>query len=274
MDEQAKTFNENQLKRVGMGEFFTPELQEKMKQGIANIIMNVSKTYEGDNLGITMHLKKDANSDRYFLDKFDASLQKDGRISTVNQTFYVSQENKYTQKEAYNLLNGRPVFKELTNKEGQPYQAWVKLNTGKLLENGSHEMKQYSSAYPFDLNKTLEQYPIKELSNEQFKAGLLDSLQRGNLQNVTFTGKDGSEQKLFVSPNIVMGSMNVYDENKQRLTTEDLLEKKLIGPELAAQLKSRVAEITPIKTAETNEKQTKKQKPENPAKRSRQKVSK
>ncbi|MFT3701360.1 MAG: hypothetical protein QM802_03280 [Agriterribacter sp.] len=109
MDEQIKTFNETQLKRVGMGEAFTEELQKKMDQRLTNIQHSFTKNYDGDQMDVKLHLKKSTNSDHYYLNKFDASLQKQGQTARVNQTFYVSNNNRYTSKEAYNLLAGRSL---------------------------------------------------------------------------------------------------------------------------------------------------------------------
>lgn len=126
------------------------------------------------------------------------------------------------------------------NQEGNAYQAWVKLNFKNTQNNGNYEMKQYHTNYGFDLEKTLHNYPIKELANPQYKASLIDSLQRGNLQKATFVAPDGKEEKLFISPNITFGSLNVYDQNKQRMPTETLVEKQYIGKELAEKLTERV----------------------------------
>jgi hypothetical protein len=299
MDEKALRFNENQLKRTGFAEAFTPELQAKMAQGLLEIIHPFKKQYEGDRVEATLHLKKSTSSDFYFLNKFDLQLQKEGQANAIKQTFYLTQrnkgnesedgskqrlENKYTLKEGYNLLAGRPVFKDLVNQEGQEYQAWVRLNFKNTLNNGNFEMKQYHTNYGFDLEKTLGNYPIKELANPQYKQSLMDSLQRGNLQKATFVGPDGKEEKLFISPNITFGALNVYDQNKQRLPTEALVGKQYIGKELAAKLTERVSqqeqqkvqptqqqkpEQTPQQTVKKT--QAQKQEKEKPVKKQRQK---
>ena len=252
-------FNENQLKRTGFGEAFTPELKTKMEQGVPLIQHGFKKEYEGDEVTATLHLKKSATSDYYFLNKFDLQLQKEGQVNTTRQTFYITSKkaegnseeddqqknkinNKYTLKEAYNLLDGRPVYKNLVSKEGNEYEAWIRLNFKNKLENGNYEMKQYTKNYGFDLETVLSKYPIKELTNEQYRQSLTESLHRGNLQKVTFVDSKGNEEKLYVSPNIAMGSLNVYDENKQRLSTELLVEKQYIGKELAEQLKQHVSQ--------------------------------
>jgi hypothetical protein len=257
MEERAMTFNENQLKRTGFAEAFTPELKLQMERGLPEIAHPFKKEYDGDRVEATLHLKKSATTDFYFLNKFDLRLQKEGQANAIAQTFYLTQrkpaqdaeegltqrlENKYTLKEAYNLLAGRPVFKDLVNQEGHEYQAWVKLNFKNTMNNGNYEMKQYHTNYGFDLEKTLGHYPIKELTNPQYKESLMDSLHRGNLQKATFVGPDGKEEKLYISPNITFGSMNVYDQNKQRLPTETLVEKQYIGKELAEKLTERVAQ--------------------------------
>jgi hypothetical protein len=150
------------------------------------------------------------------------------------------------------------------------------------MNNGNYEMKQYHTNYGFDLEKTLGHYPIKELTNSKYKESLMDSLHRGNLQKATFVGPDGKEEKLYIAPNITFGALNVYDQSKQRLPTETLVEKQYIGKELAEKLTERVAQQqqknpTPQKETEETPKQevkkTQRQKPEKeaPVKKPRQK---
>lgn len=253
MDEKALAFNEGQLKKAGFAEAFTPDLQRKMEEGVASIQHPFHKQYERDEVAATLHLKKSATSDYYFLNKFDLELRKEGGADPTRQTFYLSKkisgeegastrlENRYTLKEAYNLLAGRPVFKNLVNQDGKEYQAWVKLNFKNRLENGNFEMKQYTANYGFDLEKVLKHYPIKELENQGYKQSLLDSLYRGNLQKVTFVSQEGKEEKLYISPHITYGALNVYDLDKQRLTTEKLVEKAYVGNDLVEGLKQQLS---------------------------------
>ena len=126
MDEKAMGFNESQLKRTGFAEAFTPELKAKFEQGVPLICHEFKKNYDGDQAKATLHLKKSATSDYYFLNKFDLQLQKDGQANTLNQTFYITSkkatgdnedgnqqknkvDNKYTLKEAYKQ-RGRVYF--------------------------------------------------------------------------------------------------------------------------------------------------------------------
>ncbi|MBV4357309.1 hypothetical protein [Pinibacter aurantiacus] len=256
MEENVITFNEKQLQRTGFAEAFTPELQQKMNERVPVIEHVFKKEFDGDKVNATLHLRKSESSDHYHLNKFDLSLQKEGQLSETKQTFYINTvksmnaegeknpDNLFTLKEGYNLLAGRPVFKHMTNIEGNAYDSWVQLNLKNKLETGNFEMKQYTKNYGFDLESVLNKYPIKELTNDQYKANLVDSLNRGNLQKATFVGADGKEEKLYISPVVTMSQLNVYDLDKQRIPTEKLLEKGLVGTELAVQLKERMKQPT------------------------------
>ncbi|MDH7459872.1 hypothetical protein QEG73_01240 [Chitinophagaceae bacterium 26-R-25] len=254
MEEKVMSFNENQLKRTGFAEAFTPDLQQKMEQRIPIIEQSFKKDFDGDKVSATLHLRKSESSDHYHLNKFDLSLQKEGQLTETKHTFYINQvkstnaageknpDNLFTLKEGYNLLAGRPVFKHMTNIEGNAYDSWVQLNLKNKLDSGNFEMKQYTANYGFNLESVLNKYPIKELTNDQYRNNLVDSLQRGNLQKATFVGADGKEEKLYVSPVVTMGQLNVYDLEKQRIPTEKLLERGLVGSELATQLREKMSQ--------------------------------
>ena len=61
-------------------------------------------------------------------------------------------------------------------------------------------MKQYHTNYGFDLEKTLGNYPIKELANPQYKESLIDSLHRGNLQKSHLCRPGRQRGKAFYLP--------------------------------------------------------------------------
>ena len=70
----------------------------------------------------------------------------------------------------------------------------MQMNFKETEPNGNFKVKQYHQNYGFDLEKSLAAHPIKELTNEQSKERLMESLQRGNRQAVTFVVQ-GAEQK-------------------------------------------------------------------------------
>jgi len=254
MEDKPIAFAEGQLRRVGMAEAMTPELRDKMKQKPPFLDHSFSKEYGNDKVNVTLHFKKSTYSDNMFLNKYDMELTRAGQTNPIKQTFYVPpqvnvettdsgkqvrHDNKYTMKEGYNLLSGRPVLKNLVSKDGASYQAWVKLDRKNVLANGNHELKQYNENYGFSLQEVLKQYPIKELTNEQYSKNLLDSLQRGNLQKVTFVGKEGKEQSLYISPSITTSSLNVFDTGGKRVPLEKLVNDGHISEGLVQNLKEK-----------------------------------
>lgn len=62
------------------------------------------------------------------------------------------------------------------------------------------------------------------ITNEQDRTRLLESLQKGNRQSVTFM-KDGNEQMAFIEANPRFKSLNVYDSNMQRVHTQSQKER-------------------------------------------------
>ncbi|MBN8880526.1 MAG: hypothetical protein J0I32_23485 [Sphingobacteriales bacterium] len=275
MNEKTLDHAEGQVKRVGMLESFTPELKEAMLRGDAQIRHPFRKEYERelvnkegkketvkDAVNIEQYWKKSSTTDNYFLNKFDAELQKAGKDQTVKQTFYLSgkkgvknagdesenrqdnkQENKpqtrYTLKESYNLLSGRPVYKELTNSKGEEFKAWVQLDLRDKLPNGNHKMKMYNENYGFKLDDVVRLYPIKDLLNPDFKKRLMESLERGNLQKVTFVGKDKKQETVYISPSITNGSLNLYGEDGKRIPLETQAQKEWITKDFAKEQKVR-----------------------------------
>lgn len=71
----------------------------------------------------------------------------------------------------------------------------------------------------------MSKYPIKELTNEKFKAGLIRSLERGNLQSATFS-INGKEEKIFLTPNLAFKSLSAFDANMKKLRLSDVMQNQ------------------------------------------------
>lgn len=156
----------------------------------------------------------------YFFNSYSASLKKENAPDHLKQTFYINREGgNITQKEAYNLLDGRAVNKDLVNKDGNLYNAWVQLDFKETASNGNFKFKQFSEKYGFDLEKSIAKLPIKELSDQSDKTRLLESLGKGNRQAVTLA-HNGSDQKVFIEANPQFKAVIVYDQNQRRLTMD------------------------------------------------------
>ncbi|MBW7840897.1 MAG: hypothetical protein H3C36_14950 [Chitinophagaceae bacterium] len=243
MDESTSAFNEGQFKKLGMQEAYTPELVEQMKQGVPFIQHPFPKGFEGDQTNSLIHLKKSPDSDKYFINKFDLNLQKEGEKKAIKQTFYVNntkkneqetengQKQKYnhnfTFKRAYNFTAGRPVYHADS-------QSWEQIDLSRKLASGNYATQRFDKNYGFDLGKVIDNY---SLANPQYKSSLMDSLQRGNLQKEKMVDKNGKVDDFYLSPSIRTGSLNMYDKDKKPVELETQIERALISKELGEKLK-------------------------------------
>jgi hypothetical protein len=121
-----------------------------------------------------------------------------------------------TNKEAFNLLNGRAVYKDLTTKEGEKYKAWVQLDLSQKEENGNYKMNRYHENYGYDLNTAVARLPIKDLTDPKVREDLTRSLEKGNLQAVKMDVK-GMEEKYFIKANPQYKDIAVFDSSMSRI---------------------------------------------------------
>ena len=148
---------------------------------------------------VTLNFRKSDNSDMYFFNRYKASLTRSNG-EKLDQTFYLNKGKGITAKEAYNLLEGRSVYKELTTKEGEPYKAWVQLDFDKKDNRNNYEVKQFHENYGYDLKVAVSKLGVNELNDSEKEKTLMYSLQKGNMQSVSIE-KDGNSSKMFIEAN-------------------------------------------------------------------------
>ncbi|WP_082564257.1 hypothetical protein [Flavobacterium sp. Root420] len=230
MNEKNLEYLKDQLKYTGFGETFDAELRENIMKGDKDFkIMHTSIMNNGlpnkDTLIVELNFKRSEQTDMYFFNSYHVNLQKEENKPGLEQTFYINKDNaSITMKEAYNLMEGRSVNKDLKNKEGESYNCWLKIDF-KQSDNGNFKLNQYHQNYGYDLEASLAKHSIKELNTPQYKEDLLNSLKKGNLQSATFV-VSGVESKMFVEANPQFKTVNVYDENLQRINHRESKEEK------------------------------------------------
>ncbi len=215
MNTENLRYLKDNLKYHGFGEKLYPELEQNLNAGVAGFQLRFAETLNGKSFEAHLTFRKADNSDMYFFNSYTAKLDR-GIRENMEQTFYINKGKGITAKEAYNLLDGRSVYKELTNKEGMAYQAWLQLDPKVVDKNGNHILKQYHANYGFDLGKSLAALPVSELGKDEEKSKLIRSLERGNVQAVTFTC-DGKGERMFIEANPQYKALTVYDSEMKRL---------------------------------------------------------
>lgn len=216
MNQKNFEYLRDQVKYTGFGEGLENDLKQKIQEGNPGFKLGYETKYGNDTVNATLNFSQSKQSDMYFFNSYQVNVQKENSAETMEQTFYINKGNNITLKEAYNLMEGRSVNKDLTNKEGQVYNAWVQMDFKQSDDNGNFKLKHYHQNYGYDLEAVLSKHPIRELSNEEHKSNLMDSLKRGNLQSATFQ-INGADQKQYIEANPQFKTINIYDSSMQRV---------------------------------------------------------
>ena len=216
MNEQNFDFLSRQLKYGGFGEGLQPELREKMGEGRDQFTLLHRAVFGTQETEAALQFKRSENADMYFLNNYLLRIKNENGEPGQAQSFGASRQNGITLKEAYNLMHGRAVYKELSPKEGEKFRAWLQLNFKEVDEFGNFKTRMFHDNYGFDLRKTLVKYPIKELASAETANSLVRSLERGNLHTVTMV-QGGKEEKMMIEANPQFKTLNVYNTEGLRM---------------------------------------------------------
>ncbi len=220
MNEKNFDYLKDNIKYMGFGEKLNDVLEQHLKEGKESFQLKFNTEVNKKPFEALLQFRKSDKSDMYFFNSYQASLERNNG-EKMQQTFYLNNSKGVTAKEAYNLLEGRAVFKELSNKAGDPYKAWIQLDFENKDKNNNNEVKQYHENYGYDLKAAVGKFAIAELDGGEKEKSLMQSLQKGNIQSVSIE-KDGSASKMFIEANPQFKTVTVYDAQMKRMQKEEL----------------------------------------------------
>ena len=220
MNQENLKYLMDNIKYMGFGDKLNTELEQKMKEGKTDFQLTASVEFNKKSFEATLNFRKSDSIDMYFFNNYNASLEKNNG-EKVEQTFYLNKGKGVTAKEAYNMLDGRSVHKDLVTKEGQPYKAWMQLDFENKDKNNNFEVKQFHENYGYDLKAAVAKFPITELKDPEKANTLTASLQKGNIQSVTIE-KDGNSHKMFIEADPQYKKVTLYDSNMKMVAKESL----------------------------------------------------
>lgn len=240
MNQKNLEFLKEGLKYLGFGDKMNADLENKIKEQPKEFNLTLTGEFKipelvNDRVDYKLDFKKSDQTDMYFLNRYQATLKNDDPAQEKTQTFYITKNSGITAKEAYNLLSGRAVNKDLNNKEGQPYNAWLQLDFQEKDKNDNYKVKQYHQGYGYDLDMVMSKYPIKEQLNAEEKTKLMKSLEKGNLTQVTFA-REGGEDKMFVSANPQYKTLDLYN-SKMEKQFQGIEKKEKVGEDKSREKK-------------------------------------
>ncbi len=228
MNEKNFGYLKDNIKYMGFGEKQNEALEQHLKEGKESFQLTFNAEINKKPFEAVLQFRKSDNSDMYFFNSYHASLERSNG-EKVEQSFYMNKGKGVTAKEAYNLLEGRAVHKELTNKEGEPYKAWIQLDFENKDKHDNNKVDQYHENYGYDLKAAVGKYAVAELDGAEKEKTLLQSLQKGNIQSVTIE-MDGASHKMFMEANPQYKTVTLYDVQMKRVQKESLSQYRSVAP--------------------------------------------
>ncbi|MCV9932903.1 hypothetical protein OIU80_11465 [Flavobacterium sp. LS1R47] len=206
----------DQVQRVGFKDL-SNQIDQQIKQGHEQFTIPVSYYInEKERLNHELSFIKN-QSGQYQFEGYKTTLQNESKPEEDrSQYFKVQERNSIDIIQAYNLLAGRAIQKE---------ESWIQLNLNDKDAVGNHRIKEFHSEYGYDLEKALQQLPLKELSNKANAYKLQDALRQGNRQLVTLL-KNGKEHQFYIEANPQFKSVNIYDDHSRKITLATTLGNK------------------------------------------------
>jgi hypothetical protein len=215
MNQNNFEYLKDQLKYTGFGQGLSEQLLSSIQKRLPAFSLQYKARFGGDELTASLNFQRSAKQELYFFNSYLASLKNQDQSQKINQLFYVRPSGSITLKEAFNLLQGRAVEKQFVNRQGESYRAWVQLDFKNTDLEGNFKIRQFHQNYGYDLSAQVCRLSLKELDDELSKSRLLDSLRRGNRQQVTLLDQ-GQEHKFYIEASPQFKAIIAYDQNSVR----------------------------------------------------------
>ncbi|CAA9202956.1 hypothetical protein FLACOL7796_04538 [Flavobacterium collinsii] len=206
----------DQVQRIGFKDL-SNQIDHQIKQGQEQFNILVSYYInEKERLDHELSFSKD-QSGQYQFDGYKTTLQNESKPEEHrSQYFKIQGRNSFDTIQAYNLLVGRAVQKD---------RSWIQLDLNDKDATGNHRIKEFHSGYGYDLEKAVQQLPLKESSNKNEANKLMDDLKQGNRLPVTLI-KNGNEHRFYIEANPQFKSVNIYDGHSRKITLATALGNK------------------------------------------------
>ncbi|PLK44998.1 hypothetical protein [Emticicia sp. TH156] len=195
-----------QLQQVGFT-IVPSKLDELLKQGQNQFTIPISYYInENERMDHILSFSKDQIGIFQFTG-FQTKLYDETQPASRKQHYFELKEGIHVNC-AYHLLKGRAIQKE---------DRWIQIDFNDKDAKGSYRMKEFHSSFGYDLQKVLQDLPIKELQERDTTYQLLDRLKQGSREAVSFL-RNGKEQRYYIEANPQFKSVNIYDSHSRKIT--------------------------------------------------------
>jgi hypothetical protein len=249
MNTENLNYLQKQLLNMGFGEKSNQELEKNIKSGKKEFTLATDQEYNKQAVDYTLHYKAGDNNEMYFFNKYDASL----RDKDMQHTFFINKGSGITAKEAYNLMDGRSVHKQLENLENEKYNAWIIIDKEHKTDNGNFKLRTFSDGWNYKPERAIDKLDIVGINEEGASEKLMKSLEKGNRHQVTAI-KDGKEVKLFLEANPAEHRVNLTNWKGEAQQLEHYKKPELKNESKQSQKQAQFQEDAPGKKPRKNAK--------------------
>jgi hypothetical protein len=206
----------DQVQRIGFRDL-SATIDQQIRQGHEQFTIPSSYYInEKERLDHQFSFVKD-QSGHYQFEGYKTALQNESKPEENRQHYFKMEAGQYVDTtQAYNLLAGRAIQKD---------GSWQQLDLNDKDPSGNYRIKEFHSGYGYDLEKALQQLPLKELLSKTEADKLKDALKQGSRQSVILI-KNGNEHRFYIEANPQFKSVNIYDEHSRKITLATALGNK------------------------------------------------
>jgi len=267
MNEQNLEYLKKSLDYLGFGTKLNDVLESAINRELPAFTLGVTQSFTSaqakknpvlgsDQVRFMLNFNRSKQSDMYFLNDYEVTLNKAGNALPVRQVFDLERDNRITALQAYKLLSGnsleRDVYTKAENSEiSEKRKVWFKLNLDIQDAYGNHPLKKFYPEFKFELSDAIDKYPFKGLT-ELGKDGMMNMLKSGHMAQADMViGKKAVA--VMVTANPQFRGLDVYDKNMAIIRQDEIFPKKEEGKENIAsteQKRSNKNEIDPRNTEE------------------------
>lgn len=237
MNQNNFAYLKDNIKYTGFGEALYPELEKNIIAKKDEFQLHFTTQISNRPFDAVLDFRKSNTSDMYFFNRYTATVERNNG-EKLSQSFAITKGKGVTAKEAYNLLQGRAVKREMTNAKGEEYIAWIQLDFDIKDEKGNFKVNKYNENYGYDLRESIASFPVLELDGGEKEKDLLRSLEKGNVQAVAIE-INGNPERMFIEANPQYKTINIYDNSFKLMKHRDipLKQEQTQKPELSQENK-------------------------------------
>ena len=240
MNEQNLEYLKKSLDYLGFGTKLNDVLESAISRELPAFTLGVTQSYTSaqakknpalgsDQVRFMLNFNRSKQSDMYFLNDYEVTLNKAGNAVPVRQVFDLERDNRITALQAYKLLSGnsleRDVYTKSENSEiSEKKKVWFKLNLDIQDAYGDHPLKKIYPEFKFELSDAIDKYPFKAL-DESGKEAMMKLLRNGNLaQAEMMVGK--KVVQVFITANPQFKGLDVFDKKMAIIRQDEIFPNK------------------------------------------------